>query len=134
MMRSVETGHYIKGMHNLLNAHFVLRNFSGFEISLRNFEKFSETTAANQHDNFRTHTFIYINSARINQHLMQGTFKDGLALIPEIENKLEEYSIFVDRHRILVFNYKIAMLYFGAGNYETSIDYLLRIINGPLDL
>lgn len=134
LMKSVETGHYIKGMHNLLNAHFVLRNFSGFEISLHNFEKFSETTAANQHDNFRTHTFIYINSARINQHLMQGTFKEGLAQIPEIENKLEEYSIFVDRHRILVFNYKLATLYFGAGNYETSIDYLLRIINGPLDL
>ncbi len=134
LMKAVETGHYIKGMHNLLNAHFVLRNFSGFEISLSNFEKFSESTAANQHDNFRTHTFIYINSARINQHLMQGTFKEGLAVIPEIEKKLEEYSIFVDRHRILVFNYKIATLYFGAGNYEVSIDYLLRIINGPLDL
>ena len=24
---SVETGHYIKGMHNLLNAHFDLRNY-----------------------------------------------------------------------------------------------------------
>jgi hypothetical protein len=30
-MKEVETGHYIKGMHNLLNAHFDLRNFEGFE-------------------------------------------------------------------------------------------------------
>jgi hypothetical protein len=87
LMIAVETGHFIKGMHNLLNAHFVLRNFSGFAITLRNFEEFSETPAANQHDNFRTHTFIYINSARINQHLMQGTFKEGLAIIPGIEKK-----------------------------------------------
>ena len=27
VMIGVETGHYIKGMHNLLNAHFDLRNF-----------------------------------------------------------------------------------------------------------
>jgi predicted ATP-grasp superfamily ATP-dependent carboligase len=34
----------------------------------------------------------------------------------------------------LVFNYKIATLYFGAANYEVSIDYLQKIINGPADL
>ena len=134
LMITVETGHYIKGMHNLLNAHFDLRNFQKFEETLRHFEQFAETPAANVHDNFRTHTSIYINSARINQHLMQGTFREGLALVPEIEAKLNEYALYVDRHRILVFNYKIATLYFGNGDYETSIDYLQKIINGPLDL
>ena len=133
-MKGVETGHYIKGVHNLLNAHFVLRNFSKFETTLEKFKAFAKTPVANQHDNFRTHISIYINSARINQHLMQGTFKEGLSLIPEIEEKLNEYALYVDRHRILVFNYKIAMLYFGAGQYATAIDYLLRITNGPLDL
>ncbi len=134
VMINVETGHYVKGMHNLLNALFDLRNYRKFEITLRQFEAFAKTKAANQHDNFRTHTSIYINSARINQHLMQGTFREGLALVPEIEKKLLEYGLYVDRHRILVFNYKIAILYFGNRNYEASIDYLQRIINGPLDL
>lgn len=134
LMKEVETGHYIKGMHNLLNAHFDLRNFKQFEITLRQFEEFSKTPVATHHDNFRTHTFIYINSAKINQHLMQGTFREGLALVPEIEEKLEEYALFVDQHRILVFNYKIATLYFGNGDFEKCIDYLQRIINGPLDL
>ncbi|OQP67372.1 hypothetical protein A3860_03195 [Niastella vici] len=134
LMKEVETGHYIKGMHNLLNAHFDLRNFKQFEITLKQFEEFSETPVANHHDNFRTHTFIYINSAKINQHLMQGTFREGLALVPSIEEKLEEYSLYVDQHRILVFNYKIATLYFGNGEYEKCIDYLQRIINGPIDL
>jgi hypothetical protein len=134
LMIEVETGHYVKGMHNLLNAHFDLRNFKQFKITLRDFEAFADTPAANKHDNFRTHTFIYINSAKINQHLMQGTFKEGLALVPYIEEKLEEYALFVDRHRILVFNYKIATLYFGNRDYDTCIDYLQRIINGPVDL
>ena len=46
--------------------------------------------------------------------LMKGTFEEGLKLVPAIENKLDEYALFVDQHRILVFNYKIATLYFGS--------------------
>jgi len=129
VMLAVETGHYIKGMHNLLNAHFDLRNFKKFKTTLCEFEKFSKTEVANHHDNFRIHTFIYINSAKINQHLMQGNFREGLAILPEIEVKLKEYSLFVDSHRILVFNYKFASLFFGAGEYSIAIDYLNKIIN-----
>jgi hypothetical protein len=129
LMISVETGHYIKGMHNLLNAHFDLHNFKKFGITLRQFEKFAKTTAAMQHDNFRTATSIYINSAKINQYLMQGDFREGISIVPEIEKKLKKYSLFVDSHRILVFNYKFASLYFGAGEYNTAIDYLHKIIN-----
>jgi hypothetical protein len=134
VMIEVETGHYIKGMHTLLNAFFDLRYFEKFESVLKKFEQFGKSAIARRHDNFRTHTSIYINSAKINQHLMKGSFAEGLKLVPSIEKNLEEYSLFVDRHRILVFNYKIATLYFGAGKYETAIDYLQRIINGPLDL
>jgi hypothetical protein len=65
---------------------------------------------------------------------MVGTFKLGLPLVPDIERKLNEYALFVDRHRILVVNYKIAILYFGSGDYETCIDYLQKIINEHTDL
>lgn len=129
VMMAVETGHYVKGMHDLLNAHFVLRNFKQFEITLSSFEEFSKTAIANQHDNFRTHTSIYINGARINYYLMKGDFEKGLLIIPGVVCKLKEYSLFVDSHRILVFNYKIAMLYFGAGRYSAAIDFLHKIIN-----
>jgi hypothetical protein len=129
VMMSVETGHYIKGMHNLLNAHFDLRNFKAFQKTLDQFEAFEKTAVAQQHDNFRTHTSIYINSAKINQFLMKGDFKEGIALVPEVEAKLHEYSLFVDTHRIVVFNYKFASLYFGAGEYHEAIDYLHMIIN-----
>jgi hypothetical protein len=129
LMMSVETGHYIKGMHNLLNAHFDLRNFKAFQKTLDQFEKFAKTPVANQYDNFRTHTSIYINSAKINQFLMKGDFHAGIALVPEVEVKLNEYILFVDMHRILVFNYKFASLYFGGGEYDKAIDYLHKIIN-----
>lgn len=134
LMIRVETGHYIKGLHNLLNAHFDLRNFQKFEITLRRFEAFAETDRVRDHDNFRIQAFIYISSAKINQHFLLGTFKEGLSLVPGIEEKLEKYALFIDSHRVLVFNYKIATLYFGSGDYETCIDYLQRIINDNVEL
>ncbi len=134
LMIRVETGHFIKGLHNLLNAHFDLRNYKGFEKTLRRFEKVSQADRVKEHDNFRIQAFIYINIARINQHFMMGTFKEGLKLVPEIETKMEEYHLFVDQHRILVLNYKIAMLYFGSGDYNTCIDYLQKIIHEKTDL
>jgi hypothetical protein len=134
LMVRTETGHYIKGLHNLLNAHFVLRDFEKFRVTLNSFEAFYKTSAATLHENFRVHTSIYINSAKLNWHLMTGSFQQGLALVPAIEKKLDDYSLYVDVHRILVFNYKIATLNFGAGQYERAIDYLQKIINGPADL
>jgi hypothetical protein len=129
VMKKVELGHYIKGMHNLLNAHFDLRNYQLFEKVLEEFETFSHTPIALQHDNFRIHTSIYINSARLNWHLMTGTFKEGLKMVDSVLTNLDEYALYVDPHRIVVFNYKLATLYFGSGDYKTSIDFLQKIIN-----
>jgi len=134
LMIRVETGHYIKGLHNLLNAHFDLRNYRKFEQVLRQFEDFALTERVRDNDNFRIQAFIYISSSKINQHCMLGTFDKGLLIVPEIEEKLEQYDVFIDRHRTLVLNYKIATLYFGNGDYGACIDYLQRIINEPVDL
>jgi hypothetical protein len=134
ILKSVETGHYIKGIHSLLNAHFDLRNFSLFDEVLQGFIDFEKTDTAQKYDNFRTHTSLYITTARINGHLMKGSFSEGVKMIPEIEQKLKAYALYVDHHRIVVFNYKIASLYFGNGDYEKAIDYLQEIINSPIDL
>lgn len=133
-MVRVETGHYIKALHNLLNAHFDLRNYDKFEEVLRQFEEFSQSDRVRENDNFRIQSFLYITTAKINQVFMVGNFKEGLKMVPEIEQKLVEYELFIDRHRILVLNYKIASMYFGSGDYDTCIDYLQRIINDQGDL
>lgn len=134
LMIRVETGHYIKGLHYLLNAHFDLRNYRGFDKALKKFEHYAQTSRVKDHDNFRIQAFVYISTAKINQHFMEGSFKEGLKIVAGIEEKLEEYSLFLDAHRIMVLNYKIATLYFGSGDYSTCIDYLQKIINEPGEL
>jgi hypothetical protein len=134
LMIRVETGHFIKGLHNLLNAHFDLRNYEKFRITLLQFEAFAQTPRVTDNDNFRIQSFLYITTAKINQHFMLGTFEEGLLMVPEVEQKLQVYDLFIDSHRILVLNYKIANLYFGNGNYAVCIDYLQRIINDQVDI
>jgi tetratricopeptide (TPR) repeat protein len=133
-MKGIETGQYIKGMHNLLSAHFSLENYEGFNKALGEFEEFAVSEEANSNANVRIQTFLYLNTARINKHFLEGTFTEGLELAPLLEEKLEEYKLQLDRHRILVFYYKIACLYFGSGDNEKAIDYLNRIINLKVDL
>jgi hypothetical protein len=133
-MIEVETGHFIKGMHNLLTANFDLRNFAKFDYYLKKFEAFAKTKEANYHDNFRMQAFLYLTSAKINNHLMKGSFDEGVKMVPEIESGLKEFELYIDRHRVLVIQYKTAMLFFGNKDYNACIDYLQKIINGPVDL
>lgn len=133
-MVEVETVHYIKGVHNLLNAHFDLQNYQKFDEALIQFEKFAVSDLIKNNDNNQIQVFVYLYTAKLNKHFMDGTFKEGLKLVPEIEEKLEEYSLYMDRHRVLIFYYKIASLYFGSGNYDKAIDYLNNIINWKVDL
>lgn len=134
LLKRVETGHYIKGLHNLLNAHFDLRNYSKFSETLGQLETFSKIERVQQNDNFRIQSFLYIAQAKINQHFLTGSFQQGLLLVPGIEEKLNEYGLFIDLHRVMVLNYKIATLYFGSEDYNTCIDYLQKIINDNVDL
>lgn len=133
-MIATETVHYIKGLHNLLGAHFDLQNYKKFYATLQEFENFAASAIVQQHDNNSIQVFVYLNISRINRHFMEGTFSEGLKIVPDLEAQLKEFGLYLDRHRILVFYYKIASLYFGSGNYEKTIDYLQKIINWKMDL
>lgn len=134
LMIRIETAHYIKGLHNLLHAHFNVSNHKKFEEILHQFETFAASEVVTRSDNNSIQVFVYLYTAKINQHFMKGSFAEGLRLVPVINEKLSAYSLYLDRHRILVFYYKIASLYFGSGDYDNTIRYLTKIINWKLDL
>ncbi len=133
-MLAIETAHYIKGMHNLMGAHFNLANHQKLKETLGTFEKFCHSDLVVHSANNRVQCFIYQTISLFNKHFLEGSFTAGLESVPAIEARIKEYEIYLDRHRILVFYYKIACLYFGSGNYEKAIDYLNKIINWKVDL
>jgi hypothetical protein len=133
-MQLIEAAQYIKGLHNLISAHFDLKNIEKFKETICILESFSETPIVLNNKNNLIQSFIYLYIGKINQHFLEGTFSEGLAMIPAMEEKLKDIELYIDSHRVLVFYYKIACLYFGAGNAEQSIDYLNSIINWKVNL
>lgn len=128
-MLAVETASYIKGMHNLMGAHFDLLNHQKLAETIKVFEQFARHKLVADNDNNRILTYQYLYTARINLYFLQGTFNKGLLMVPHLEEMLKQYGLYIDTHRVLIFYYKIASLYFGSGDNEKAIDYLNRIID-----
>jgi hypothetical protein len=133
-MMSIETVQYMKGVHNLLIAHFVLFNHDKFMPRLNDFQAFTASELGQRTTTTVIQGFVYLYISKLDRHFMEGTFTEGLTLVPEIEEKLEAYEIHLDRHRVLVFYYKIACLCFGSGDNERAIEYLNKIIHWKVDL
>jgi hypothetical protein len=133
-MIEIETMHYIKGMHNLMGAHFNLHNAKKLNSAIEHFENFAKQEFVVNNENHKIQTFIYLYTTKINLHFTEGTFTEGLQMIPSLISQLEEFELYLDKHRVLIFYYKIASLYFGSGDSSTAIDYLNKIINWKVDL
>lgn len=133
-MIETETAMYVKGVHNLMGAHFNLLNRDKLADCIKKFKQFAKSDLVQGNDNNRIVTYVYLYTAVINLHFLEGTFLKGIKMVPYLEEMLVEYGRFLDRHRVMVFYYKIACLYFGSGNNGKAIDYLNRIINQKDDL
>jgi hypothetical protein len=129
IMKINDTSLYLKGVHNLLNALFMTLDHERLSKILNNTELYLEKHADSLDENTRSLAFHHIYTAKINKHFLEGSFTEGCQLIPEIETQLKEFALRLDEHRILVFYYKIACLYFGSSNFDKAIDYLNKIIN-----
>ena len=133
-MQIAEPDHYLRAFHNLLNAHFDTNNYKKYTEVLNAFENFADSATVQSNINLKVKSFVYLYIAKINKHFLEGTFSEGLQLVPEINKRLHRYKLHIDNHRILVFYYKIACLYFGSGDNENAIEYLNKIINNNSDL
>jgi len=120
---------FIKGYHNLLSALFHLQYYSRFCSVLSELEDLQYNEEIVKDLNTQVLVFKFLFSSRANKHFMEGSFDEGVKLIPELLAKLDEYSTKIDAERLLLFYYKIATLYFGSGDNENAIHYLNKIVN-----
>ncbi len=120
--------HYVKGYRNLLGALFQLQYYSKFCEVLTEVEALSNDKQIVQNLNTEVLIFQFLYISKINKHFMEGSFDEGVQLIPELTEKLEIYKAKIDPERVLMMYYKIASLYFGNANYRKAIFYLNQII------
>jgi len=77
---------FLKGNNYLLESIFYLRNKPKFVEKLNHLKETVDNTKFIKDQNVSTLVFLYTNFHSINQHFIDGSFEDGLELIPKIEN------------------------------------------------
>lgn len=124
-----ETASYVKGLHNVLNALFLTSKYDKFITVYNELNNFRLQNSQRLNRNEVSILILFQNIHKINLHYMEGSFSEGLKDIPQLEALLENNIYNWDLHRVMVFYYKIACLYFGAGRNAEAINYLNKIIN-----
>lgn len=120
---------YLKALHNLLNALFNILHYPKFIQTLDELEQFANEGYLEEDRNIEGLFVLYKYIHTIKKHYLEGTFTEGLALAPELVRLIDEDTYNWDNHRVMVFYYRIACLYFGSGDNASAIHYLNLIIN-----
>ena len=120
---------FLKGNNYLLESLFFIGNKPKFVRKLEHFKAIVNSPKFAKDENVSTLVFLYTNFHSINQHFIDGSFEEGLKLIPIIEKELVHYKDRTDPHHKMIFYYKFASLHFGAGNNKECIKYLDKIIS-----
>ena len=120
---------YLKGVHNLLGSLFNTMYYDRFVEVLNMLEKLPDRFPIKQEKNTEGLYLLFRYVHSIEKHYLEGTFTEGLSLVPEIIELIESDEYNWDHHRELIFYYRIACLYFGSGDNGRAIDYLNLIIN-----
>lgn len=120
---------FLRGNQYLLEALFFTRDHNRFKTALEEFDKTTKEKWFPINDNIEGLIFLYTYTNKFNLHFMEGSFHDGLHIIPEVLEGLEKYKARIDEHHVMVFYYKIASLYFGIGENKQCIEYLDKIIS-----
>jgi hypothetical protein len=128
-MIPIKTEMYIKALNSVLVAQNKLYLYNDFMQTHRKLVliKRSKDILLTENINLSLFRTIYIHE--INRHFMLGEFKSGIKIVSKFENELDNFIPKLDKNTVLLFNYKIACLYFGGGNFKTAIKWLNKIIN-----
>ncbi len=120
---------FLRGNQYLLEALFYIKDIDRFKESLERLENVVSQSQFPKSENINSLIFLHLYSHKINLHFMEGTFEEGLAIIPEVLAGIKENRGMIDEHHVMMFYYKIACLYFGCGRNKECITYLEKIIS-----
>ncbi|UGU16206.1 hypothetical protein LS482_21325 [Sinomicrobium kalidii] len=120
---------YLKANNYLMESLFMLKYKTQFKVVLNKLETVIASKPFPKNDNVLSLSFLYIYTNKLNLHFVEGSFKEGLSLVDDILKKLKEHRDRIDEHHVMVFYYKIASMYFGAGDNRMCIAYLKKIID-----
>ncbi|MBN1111508.1 MAG: hypothetical protein JXA53_01160, partial [Bacteroidales bacterium] len=119
---------YFKGYGNLLNSLYFIGKYKRFNRAIDKLKKFTEDEKLAKTVNNKLLGFKYLYESIINKHFFEGSFRQGIKLIPEIDLQMQELKYYTDINWQAMLHYKIACLYFGADEHRKSLSHLNTVI------
>jgi len=120
---------YLKGINYLLESLYLIKHRTKFNSVLENLRIDVDNENIALNENTQTLAFLYLNQNRLNLFFLEGNFTKGLSFVSRLLSELQLFENKIDAHHIMVFYYKVACMYFGAGKNIECIFYLEKIIS-----
>ncbi len=120
---------YLKGVNYLLESLYLIKHKTKFNSVLENLSIDLVEENVTLNENTKTLAFLYLNQNKLNLYFLEGKFTIGLKFVANLLEEIKLFESKIDAHHIMVFYYKIACMYFGAGKNKECIVYLEKIIS-----
>ena len=119
----------MKGLHNVLNALFMAGKRKQFRENIEKLLQFNEDDALRLSVNERGQLQLFKYTHGINSIFMSAQYEYGANFVKDLVVTIDNMEHPWDPSRIMVFNYKIACIYFGNGDLDNTITFLNRVEN-----
>ncbi|MGB2128418.1 MAG: hypothetical protein ACPHXR_02975 [Flavicella sp.] len=126
-MKQLHPVFYLKAVNYSLESLFYLQQTYKFNETLIALEDSIEYQRFFINENTQLLSNLYLYQHKINLYYLEGEFVKGTEFVPEVLNQLKGFGKKIDAHHVMLFYYKIACMYFGAGDYTNCILYLSKI-------
>jgi len=128
-MKGPATVIYIKGLHNVLNALFMAGKRKQFRENIEKLLQFNSDGKFRLSVNEKGQLQLFKYTHGINSIFMTADYSYGSKFADDLTISIDNQEYPWDPSRIMVFNYKIACIYFGNGDLDKTITYLNRVEN-----
>ncbi len=132
-LKFLDTDLYMRGYHYMLTASFNLKDIGNLQRHLEELQHFRKSNYSKFNENSKIFSFMYVHWARFNVHFLTGSFDEGVSIIPRTLRRINLYKDRIAPHRLMLFYYKIAWMYLGAGKPDKAVTYISKIINNDLE-
>ena len=124
-----ETSLFIKAYHNVLNGLFMCSKPKKFDTRLAQFKTIKEDYSLSLMDAEYASLQLFEMTHEINRIYINFNYEDSVDIIDHISDVVVENPYKWDTYRIMMFDYKVACVYFGAAELDKCIYHLNRITN-----
>jgi len=131
-MRDRDVDLYMRGVHYVLTTAMHTQDHTAHQEYLDRFEAFRKNSYGTFNPNSQILSFLYVHTGRLDHIILTGAFAQADKVISRSLHRIKRYQYKLDDHRVMVFYFKFAWIYLGAGKASKSITYLNKIINNEL--